>query len=220
MLPKIEHEIETTKGRRRAMRHFLWMDHAILRYKWTNFDQVAEGVFRSNHPGHERLKSFADMGGKTILTLRGKGSGPSYLLEAESCRALGLKLEVIGMAARRAPKPEALAQLLEAFKTLEKPFLMHCKSGADRTGLAAALYLMIHEGRSVEDVKDQLSFKYIHIRKIQTGILDHFLRLYAAHNAQNPIGIEDWSNDHYDPDALTQSFEQRQASLKPWQGWR
>ena len=219
-MPKIEHEIQSARGRRRAMRHFLWMDHALLRYTWTNFDRIADGVYRSNHPGHKRLKSFADMGGKTILTLRSKGSGPSYLLEAESCRAIGLKFELIGLAARRAPTHAALAQLLQAFRTMEKPFLMHCKSGADRTGLAAALYLMIHEGQSVEQVQDQLSFKYIHIRKIQTGILDHFLRLYAAHNARDPIGIADWIQDHYDPDALTHSFARRQASLKPWQGWR
>lgn len=202
------------------MRHFKWVDHAILRYKWTNFDQVAPGVYRSNHPGHDRLKAFADMGGKTILTLRGAPKDPPYLLEADSCKALGLKLVAIGLSARRAPKKQALLDLLDAFETLEKPFLMHCKSGADRTGLASALYLMIHQGRSVEDVQDQLSFKYIHIRRIQTGILDHFLRLYTEQNEKAPIGVRDWIQDFYDPDVLTESFAQRQAGLKPWQGWR
>ena len=213
-------EIETPEGRKRAMRHFLWVDHAILRYKWTNFDEIAKGVYRSNHPGHERLEAFKSLGGNTVLSLRGAPKLPSYMFEEESCEVLGLELVAVGLSARKAPRREALLQLLDLFETIDRPFLMHCKSGADRTGLASVLYLMIYEGRSLESLKDQLSFKYIHIRKSKTGILDHFFRLYAEHNAKIETPIQDWIANEYDPDVLTQSFNAYQKALKPWEGWR
>jgi len=217
---KQTYEIETTEGRRKAWRHFQWVDHAVLRYRWTNFDQVAEGLYRSNHPNHARLEEFAAMGGKTVLSLRGGPNLPPHLFEAEICEKLGLNLVAIGLSARKAPRQDRLIELLEAFETLERPILMHCKSGADRTGLASVLYLMIHEGKSIADVKDQLSFKYLHIRKSATGILDHFLAMYAEHNAQSPTSVESYIRNHYDPAALSESFDAYQKSLKIWEGWR
>jgi len=213
-------EIETPLGRKRAWRHFQWIDHAVLRYKWTNFDKVADGVYRSNHPNHQRLEAFRDMGGKSILSLRGGQNLPPYLFEAESCAELGLGLHLVGLSARKPPEKSALLNLLDAFETLPKPFLMHCKSGADRTGLAASLYLMIYEGRSVAEVKEQLSWKYIHIRRSRTGVLDHFLRVYAARNAQSPISVQDWIAQEYDRDAFAQDYEDYRAGLKLWTGWR
>ena len=100
------------------------------------------------------------------------------------------------------------------------PFLMHCKSGADRTGLVATLYLMVKEGQPVAEARKQLSFRYLHIRRTSTGILDHFFDVYEARNAQAPIAIEEWIKTEYDRDALTESFAKKQAALKFWQGWR
>ncbi len=215
-----EFEIDTAQGRKRAERHFNWHDHAVLRVRWHNFDQVAEGVYRSNHPNHERFEDYANMGIKTVLTLRGAMHQPQYLFEAESCAALGIELHQHQMAARRAPTVDELLTLLEFFETLPRPFLMHCKSGADRTGLASALYLMIYEGKTWDEVSDQLSFKYIHIRKTKTGILDEFFKMYFDRDAQDPIGIVDWIKTEYDPEALTTRFAERQARLRFWEGWR
>ena len=219
-MPREPFEIETPEGRRRAWRHFQWVDHAVLRYRWTNFDHVADGIYRSNHPNHARLTAFKEMGGKTVLSLRGGPNLPPSLFEAESCAQLGLTFRSIGLSARKAPRKEALIELLEAFETLERPLLMHCKSGADRTGLAAALFLMIYQGKSIDEVKEQLSFKYLHIRRSATGILDHFLRMYAQRDKQSPISISDYIRTEYDQAALTASFDGYQRALKPWEGWR
>lgn len=206
--------------RRRSWRHYQWLDHGILRTFWHNFEQVAEGVYRSNHPDHKRFEIYAKMGVKSILNLRGKAQQPHYLFEVESCKALGLRLITISMSARQAPRQDRLLQLIKTFETIERPFLIHCKSGADRTGLAAALYLMVCEGRPLAEARRQLSFRYLHIRRTSTGILDHFLDVYGARIDQSPISIADWIRDEYDPAALTQSFAAKQATLKPWQGWR
>ena len=214
------HDITDPAERRRSQWHLDWLDHGILRRRWHNFDQVAPGVYRSNHPNHSRFAAYAQMGIKTVLNLRGAALQPHHLFDVESCAALGLTVVNVQMAARRAPDRDELLALLDAFATMERPFLMHCKSGADRTGLAAAIYLMVHEGADIGSARRQLSFRYVHIRRTSTGILDHFLDVYAARAAQSPIGIADWIKTEYDRAALTRSFAVKQAALWPWQGWR
>ena len=214
------HDITDPVERKRSMWHFNWLDHGVLRIWWHNFDEVAPGVYRSNHPDQKRFAAYAAMGIKSVLNLRGKAKQPHYLFEVEACDALGLTLVNTQMAARRPPKVAELVKLMNAFETIEKPFLMHCKSGADRTGLAAALYLMLHAGAPLDVARRQLSFRYIHIRRTKTGILDHFLDLYTARVAESPIAIDEWITTEYDPETLTASFAAKQAALKPWQGWR
>ena len=214
------HDITDPVERRKSKWHVTWLDHGILRKYWHNFEEFAPGAYRSNHPDHKRFARYAAMGIKTVLNLRGPAAQPHYLFEVESCKALGLTLVTTQMAARRAPAVRELQGLLDAFATIERPFLMHCKSGADRTGLAAAIYLMLYEDAPLEVAQKQLSFRYIHIRRSETGILDHFLDVYAARNAQSPIAIDEWIRTEYDPDALTKSFRAKQNALWFWQGWR
>lgn len=213
------HDITDPIERKRSYWHVRWLDHGVLRTFWHNFEKVSDGVYRSNHPDHKRFEAYAAMGIRTVLNLRGVAKQPHYLFEAESCERLGLTLVTISMSARQAPKADQLIKVIDAFETIERPFLMHCKSGADRTGLVAALYLMVQEGEPVEVARRQLGFRYLHIRRTATGILDHFLDVYAARNAQTPIAITDWIKTEYDRDALAASFAAKQAALKPWQGW-
>ena len=213
-------DITDPKERRKSLFHFYWLDHGILRKHWHNFAPVAPEVYRANHPDHRRFTDYAQMGIKSVLNLRGSARQSHYLFEAETCAVLGLTLVDISLSARKAPPKKALNQLLGAFDTIEKPFLMHCKSGADRTGLAAALYLMVVERQPLDIARKQLSFRFLHIKRSATGILDHFFDTYEARNAASPITIEDWIKTEYDPEALTKSFAAKQAALKPWQGWR
>ena len=213
-------DIVDPKERKKSLWHLRWLDHGILRIWWTNFSTIAPGVFRSNQPDPKRFEGYAKQGIKTVLNLRGEPDQPHYLFERESCQALGMKLVSVKMSARRAPRASTLEELMTAFETMEKPVLMHCKSGADRTGLAAALYLMLYEGVPVEIASKELSIRYLHLRKTYTGVLDHFFDVYAARNAQSPIPIDEWIRTEYDRDAVKESFAAKQKSLRFWQGWR
>lgn len=214
------YEIETKAGRRRASRYHFWADHEVLRHPWPNFDEIAPGVFRSNHPTRARFKSYAARGIKTILTLRGGKNRPHHLLEVEACRDFGLIFECVPMSARHAPKVHQLSAVFEVLDRIERPFLMHCKSGADRTGLVSAIYLLHYENAPLEHARRQLSFRYIHIRRTQTGVLDFFLESFAARHAETGIGIRDWIMTEYDEAALTAAFAQHQRALWPWEGWQ
>lgn len=206
-------DLSTPEKRRRAHIYNLWFDHAILRTHWTNFYQIAPGVWRSNHPTHKRFEQMKEMGITHVLNLRGAGGAAHYLTEKESCETLGLTLVDCSLQARSAAAPGNILEVIETFRSIPRPFVMHCKSGADRAGFASALYLMCHEGRPVEEARKMLSAKYIHLRKSKTGVLDYILDQYDVRNQRAPISFEDWVRTEYDPEAIMEGFK-----ALPW--WR
>ena len=93
------------------------------------------------------------------------------------------------------------------FNAIEYPALMHCKSGADRAGIMAALYLILHKKTSAENAKKQLSFKHLHIKYAKTGILDAFLDKYIEDNKKLKVTFINWVNNIYDREKLISSFK-------------
>lgn len=199
--------IETFTLRERL--RYLFGDHAVLRYRWHNFDEIAPGVFRSNQPTHGRLKDYRDRGITTILSLRGAPRAVHHRIEAADCARLGIDLRHTALYARKPASRDDLMALFDHFDTLPRPFLMHCKSGADRVGLASALYLLDQEGASIDAARAMLSFRYLHLRRTATGVLDHMFEQYAARLAKGPIPVRDWIAREYDPAALAESWAAR-----------
>lgn len=206
-------DLSTPENRRRAHIYNLWFDHAILRIFWTNFYPVAPGVFRSNQPTHKRFERLKARGIQAILNLRGSAGAAHYLTEKESCAQLGLTLVDVNMLARQAPARADVLALLDAFRRIDRPFVMHCKSGADRAGFASALYLLVIEGRPLVEARKMLSPKYLHFRLSRTGILDFILDSYETRQASDAIGFEDWIATEYDALAIQADYH---AHHKPW----
>lgn len=206
-------DMSTPEKRRRAHIYNMWFDHAVLRIFWTNFYEIAPDVFRSNQPTHKRFERLKAKGLRAVLNLRGAAGAAHYLTEQESCAQLGLDLVDINMLARHAPQRDELLKLIEAFRTIERPFVMHCKSGADRAGFASALYLLVIEGRPMAEARKMLSPRYLHFRFTKTGILDHILDVYEARQARGAIGFEDWVRTEYDAQAMQADY------LKHYNPW-
>ncbi len=196
---------------RRARIYNLYFDHAILRGIWTNFHQVAPGVYRSNHPTHDRFEQMRDQGITTVLNLRGAGNGAHYLSEKASCEALGITLISTTLHARAAATRAELLALIDIFQTIDKPFVMHCKSGADRAGLASAIWLLVMEGKPVAEAAKMLSWRFWHFRNRKVGILDYILDCYGARNTRDPISFRDWVAAEYDHLDITERFKARKA---------
>ena len=201
-------DISTPRAIWLAKLHFLLVDHGFMRTHWSNLFEVVPGVWRSNQPSQRRLKKYKDMGFETVINLRGAADRSPYLLEEAACRDLGMRLITNKLSARRLAKRARLLALLDTFDTIDKPFIMHCKSGADRAGLAAALYLLHIENASIEEAKKQLSFKYLHIRKSKAGVLDYLLDAYAADNKITPMPIREWLETRYRRGKLQRAFRQ------------
>lgn len=86
------------------------------------------------------------------------------------------------MRARRAPTREELKTAIELFDRIEYPMLMHCKSGAERTGLMSILYLLLKEGVPLAEARRQLSARYGYFRHTTAGILDLLFEHYAEYD--------------------------------------
>jgi protein tyrosine/serine phosphatase len=85
--------------------------------------------------------------------------------------------------------------------------VLHCKSGADRAGFVAALYLIVHEGKPVAEALRQLSVRFGHFRFSKTGILDAFFDRYRAEGEAKGIPFLAWVETIYDPEALERDFK-------------
>lgn len=205
-----EKPVVTDEDRKRANFFMKWVDHGVLRGIWTNFDQIGPGVFRSNHPTEKRFRGYAKQGFKTILNLRGASMAPQYQLEKALCEELGLKLIDLPMMAHKAPDKETALKLLDIFDTAERPMIIHCKSGADRTGIASALF-KLHSGESIEDAKAQFSLRYVHLRKSAKGVLDRVVEQYEADTKAQQTPLRQWLETQYDPEAITAKFREDRA---------
>lgn len=131
-----------------------------------NFAPVVEGaVYRSNQPTPERLADYqAAYGIKTVVNLRGAAPDEDwYALEKQATEALGMTLIDVPLSSTRELSDQELQQLVEILRTAEKPILIHCRSGANRTGLAAAIYLASFEQVGPDTARQQLSMRYGHV---------------------------------------------------------
>ena len=63
------------------------------------------------------------------------------------------------------------SKLVKILKEVEKPILIHCEGGADRTSLASALYRYAILKQSKEEAIEELSFIYGHIPLIRPKVI-------------------------------------------------
>lgn len=204
---RFSHDIVDPEERKRSQYYMDWVDHGILRYRWHNFAEIAPGLYRSNHPNHARFEDYAKLGIKTVLNLRGATHHSHYYFEVESCKKLDLNLIDLPLRARAAASPELLLEVLDVLEQLDTPTLMHCKSGADRTGLVSALYLIHILGKPVSEAKEMLSFRFLHLKFTKTGMLDYLLHLYGKRQVDTGISLRDWIATEYDPKRTQAEFK-------------
>ncbi|MFN3442180.1 MAG: tyrosine-protein phosphatase, partial [Rhizobium rosettiformans] len=101
---------------------------------------------------------------KTVINLRGENPGKDwYDDEIAATAAHGARHVDFGMSARKDLTAERTQELLSILKTAEQPILVHCMSGADRTGLASVIFLQQVAGVDEEEAEWQLSPLYGHI---------------------------------------------------------
>ncbi len=199
-------DLSTAKGRTLAWIDSLFIDHAVFRLIWSNQAVVIPGkVYRCNHPTPPRLRWMTRrLGLRTLINLRGKTQSGSDALSREAARLLGLDFNDMAFESRGAPQPDRILRLHAIYRSMRTPALLHCKSGADRAGLAAGL-IVLFEGGSAAEAMRQLSWRFGHIRQARTGILDAFF-LHYQREAEGRKPFLDWVREDYDAAALRRDF--------------
>ncbi len=159
------------KSKRMAVRAGFALFIALVIYAGTirldgNFHEILPGeLYRSAQLTTTQLIDYSQQYNiKTIINLRGDNSGAAwYDTELAMARQLGITHIDFSMSASSGLTLAQAAQLITVLKQAQKPLLIHCRSGADRTGLVAALYLAALKGVDEEDAEEQISIWYGHI---------------------------------------------------------
>jgi protein tyrosine/serine phosphatase len=199
-------DVSTAGGRALAWADALLIDHAVFRLVWSNLGVVAPGrLYRSNHPLPGRLAQLTRRYGlRTLINLRGPTNNGSDALSRDAAKRLGLDFIDMALESRGAPQRDRILRLHDIYRDMRAPALMHCKSGADRAGLAAGLFVLF-QGGTARDALRQLSLRFGHIRQAKTGILDAFF-LHYQREGEGRKPFIDWVREDYDEVALRRNF--------------
>ncbi len=109
---------------------------------------------------------------KTVLNLRGEQRGKSwYENEKKITDELNVTLITYKMSSRKYLDFNKTSKLVEILRKSEKPILIHCEGGADRTSLASALYRYTILKESKEEAIEEFSFIYGHIPLIRPKVI-------------------------------------------------
>lgn len=150
-----------------------------------NFGTVLAGqCYRGAQPADEDLQRIVKRQGvRTVINLRGlQDDEPDelwYPIEIHTCAALGVKLVHIGLWSYTPPPLEEFHKLVTSLAEDPAPFFIHCHSGSDRTGMAAALFLLLRTDTSLNDAKKQLNLYHGHAPWGRARCHDRLFDCYA-----------------------------------------
>src|SRR5439155_18165049 len=147
-----------------------------------NIHTVIPGqVYRCGQLSGEALeKVIAEHHIRTVVNLRGCSvPSPWYLEECRATNHLNVGQEDICFSANRLPSIHELRRLVEVLDRAEHPLLFHCRHGADRTGLASAVALLLQSDMSLTEARGQLAARFGHVSVGRLRYLDRFFDLYA-----------------------------------------
>ncbi len=172
----------------------------VLAAACTGFRAVGDGVFRGPQPGEDQLaRQIAAHGIRTVVCLRGPGEGAAAT--ARAAQGAGIRFWQIPMSAMHLPAPEVLLEIWRAAATAERPLLLHCRSGIDRTGLAGAI-VALHDTGDLDVARSQLAMlPHGHLGLFRAGAMDEVLDRFAPYAVQ--MAFPDWVREVYAPAVAT-----------------
>ena len=181
----------------------------LITWRWTtgNVGTVEPGaIYRSAQLDADALsRLIRDLGIRTVLNLRGPNpEAPWYPAERSATLDSGATLIDIPLASDYWLTPEQAQGLIEVLDSAERPLLIHCQFGAERTGLASCLAVLLRPGSALSEARSQFS-PYFLFLPLQDGLvmLGH-LRQYeqwlaAQGKTHHPEVFRDWIDQSYQP---------------------
>lgn len=148
-----------------------------------NFDVVDPGRFyrSAQLTPNELVEVVNKYGIKTVISLRGAPEN-SYWVKPETdiLAYLGVKFIAAGWTSDYFPDRENFLVFAKALKEEQYPILVHCRTGADRTGEASAIYSMEFLKQSKEEaIAKNLNFKHWHVKAFHPA-MSEFIRRWKG----------------------------------------
>ena len=110
----------------------------------SNLYKVDEKLYRSEQPGRDEMKKLDQMGIHSVMNVRAACN------DKREARNTSIKLYHIAIVARFINYDD-IVLVLKQIQASEKPVLIHCKYGSDRTGCIVAAYRMAVNGWSKQE---------------------------------------------------------------------
>ncbi|HEV3384804.1 MAG TPA: tyrosine-protein phosphatase [Gemmata sp.] len=171
-------------------------------------------VYRTAQLTQQKLESvISEKGIKTVINLRGFGPDQNwYMADSQATHAAGISQEDITLSAKRFPPQSEIARLIEVLDRTEYPVLMHCAQGADRTGLASVIVLLLYTKASLSSARRQMWPCYGHLAVGRLYVLDQFFDYYEAWLAargeeHSPERFRYWLKNDYCPGPFRAGLE-------------
>jgi protein tyrosine/serine phosphatase len=171
--------------------------YVYVRYVTANFHCVEPGeVYRSAQPSPGQLAKWIQRYGlKTILNLRGESSR-DLVSEKAVADQYGVALINVGLPNHKPPEASQLMHLAEAIEAAQRPFLLHCLAGADRSGLASVMARMAIGGMPYDRSREQMDIKYLHVDTPADHVAD-VLDEYEEYCRAQGTGTGGWPEFRY-----------------------
>lgn len=147
-----------------------------------NFHPITAGeAYRSAQLNPVLLEEYITQYGiKSIINLRGTNDTPWYHDEIAVSKKMNVQHYDLALSARSTPATQRITDLLNIFETAPRPVLIHCMAGADRSGLAAALWKVVIDKEPKVTASEQLSILYGHVPFGPTQAMDNFFEQWQA----------------------------------------
>jgi len=181
-----------------------------------NFRVVSPGkCYRSAQLSPCELDEYIRKYGiKSVVSVRGKSDRKPWSRdEADICKKNGCEFYGYPLQSGRMTSPKPLLELIERLETGPYPMLIHCRQGADRTGLASVFYRTLVEKQTVDSaLPEQLTWRYAHINWGNAACIDEFFELYRTTNQGRDL--KTWLRESY-PQLYLQRNPTRAKDLDP-----
>jgi protein tyrosine/serine phosphatase len=120
-----------------------------------NAGRVHARLLRGGQPGDEGFRALAALGVTLVIDLR-QGEERSEA-ERRLVTSLGIEYVAIPMSGSRTPRPDEVARFLSLLRNDRGgAVFVHCRRGAERTGVMVAAYRMREQGWSPTEARAEM----------------------------------------------------------------
>jgi len=110
-----------------------------------NLNRVTPQLFRSAQPDAAGMREIEKLGVRTVINLRDLSD------DKDETHGTKLRLRRIKMDTWHIEDEDIVRVLAMLRRKGDGPFLVHCRHGSDRTGVACAMFRIVEQGWSRED---------------------------------------------------------------------
>ncbi len=179
-----------------------------------NFGTVRQGeVYRSGQmPAEALTDTIVANRVKTVLNLRGDNPDQSwYRAERQAVLDSGITLVDVPMSSSEWMSRAQLRAVVNVLDTYERPILVHCQFGTDRTGLVSTIAELLRPGTTVDDSRRQLSVRYLYVRAGARKVMAEHVDAYESwlngqHLKHAPEAFRRWVVEGYVPKKPSREF--------------